>query len=192
MITEKKGDKRTERTKKAITEAFTDLIIEKEYSEITVTELAECAGINRKTFYSHYECIEDVLDEMQLEIAERIVEIYLSKNHESFDVKAFSETLMAILEENYSLYRRILVANSYRFFSRNIKDLLKDSFLTKLTNASDIDKEEMNLMAEFCVTGLAKIYKVWFENPSGISEERVTELAGRMLWNGLSSFVNKR
>ena len=49
----------------------------------------------------------------------------------------------------------------------------------------------MNLIAEFCVTGLAKIYKVWFENQSGISEERVTELAGRMLWNGLSSFVKK-
>ncbi len=191
MINEKKGDKRTERTKKAITEAFTELIIEKEFDQITVTELAERAGINRKTFYSHYECIEDVLDELQLEIAERIVEIYLSKNSESFDIKAFSDTLMAILEENYLFYRRILVANSYRFFSRNIKDMLKDSFLTKLTNVSNVTKEEMNLIAEFCVTGLAKIYKVWFENQSGISEERVTELAGRMLWNGLSSFVKK-
>ena len=191
MINEKKGDKRTERTKKAITEAFTELIIEKEFDQITVTELAERAGINRKTFYSHYECIEDVLDELQLEIAERIVEIYLSKNSEPFDIKAFSDTLMAILEENYLFYRRILVANSYRFFSRNIKDMLKDSFLTKLTNVSNVTKEEMNLIAEFCVTGLAKIYKVWFENQSGISEERVTELAGRMLWNGLSSFVKK-
>ena len=138
MINEKKGDKRTERTKKAITEAFTELIIEKEFDQITVTELAERAGINRKTFYSHYECIEDVLDELQLEIAERIVEIYLSKNSESFDIKAFSDTLMAILEENYLFYRRILVANSYRFFSRNIKDMLKDSFLTKLTNVSNV------------------------------------------------------
>lgn len=190
MPIEGKKDKRTERTRKAIAKAFTELIIEKDFNDITVTELASRADINRKTFYSHYECIEDVLDELQVEIAERIVEIYSSKNCGRFDIQAFSETLKAILDENYLLYRRLIVANSYRFFSRNIKDLLKDSFVSKMTESSGISKEEMNLVAEYCVTGLAKIYKVWFENPAGISEERVTELACALILNGLGAVIS--
>lgn len=45
-----KVDRRIERTRNAIINAFKEMIIDKEFKEITIKELAERANINRKTF----------------------------------------------------------------------------------------------------------------------------------------------
>ena len=48
----KKEDLRVIRTKKAIRAAFAELLSEKDPVDVTVTEIAACAQINRKTFYN--------------------------------------------------------------------------------------------------------------------------------------------
>ncbi len=44
-------------------EAFLKLLSEKEFDYITVKEICEKAGVNRSTFYLHYETVGDILDE---------------------------------------------------------------------------------------------------------------------------------
>ena len=41
--------------------AFLELIEEKEFAYITVKEICEKAGVNRSTFYLHYETIGELL-----------------------------------------------------------------------------------------------------------------------------------
>ena len=55
-------DLRVRRTLKAIRYAFYKLVLEKNYSDISITELTERAEINRKTFYLHYSSLEDFLN----------------------------------------------------------------------------------------------------------------------------------
>ena len=52
---EKTPDRRVVRTQSSIRKAYLELLEEKPLSKITVSELAERAGINRKTFYAYYE-----------------------------------------------------------------------------------------------------------------------------------------
>ena len=59
-----KMDLRIRRTRSAIREAFVALMQEKEYTAITVTDISEMAGINRKTFYAHYETKEQLLSHL--------------------------------------------------------------------------------------------------------------------------------
>ena len=42
-------------------EAFLRLLEKKDFAYITVKELCETAGVNRSTFYLHYETIADLL-----------------------------------------------------------------------------------------------------------------------------------
>ena len=56
-----KMDLRIRRTRSAIREAFVALMQNKEYAAITVTDISERAGINRKTFYAHYDSVDDLL-----------------------------------------------------------------------------------------------------------------------------------
>ena len=52
-------DKRVQRTDKALKDAFRSLSKTNSFQEITVKKLTEKAGINRKTFYLHYDSIDD-------------------------------------------------------------------------------------------------------------------------------------
>lgn len=45
----------------SIRRAFEELVCEKDYKDITVTELFERAMINKKTFYQYYPSLEDLL-----------------------------------------------------------------------------------------------------------------------------------
>ena len=49
-----KEDLRVRRTKKALFDAFMQLLCEKPFDEITINELCDVAGIRRATFYKHY------------------------------------------------------------------------------------------------------------------------------------------
>ena len=45
------------RTKKAISDAFWQLLEEKPYNKITVQNIVECCQVNRNTFYYHFQDI---------------------------------------------------------------------------------------------------------------------------------------
>lgn len=48
---DQKTDKRVIKTKHAIYKAFVELLNEKDINQITITDVAKRANINRKTFY---------------------------------------------------------------------------------------------------------------------------------------------
>ena len=59
-----KKDRRINKTKKAIYQAFLQLLNSKRYETITVQEIIDLADVGRSTFYSHYESKELLLDEL--------------------------------------------------------------------------------------------------------------------------------
>ncbi|MBQ9710390.1 MAG: TetR/AcrR family transcriptional regulator [Clostridia bacterium] len=189
---QKKEDRRTCRTKKAIKQAFTQLIIEKDYKEISVTELAELAGINRKTFYSHYECMDDVLDELHEDIVEQLFAIHGKNAREKFDITDFAVTINEMLADNYNLYRRLIVANEYRFFSRKVRDSLKETFIAHYLRDSSLSSEVINFVAEYCVSGLIRIYRVWFDNGSAIEQGELSRLAATLMWGGMQAVLEEK
>ena len=67
-------DLRVQRTINNIYQVFEDLICEKDYSKITVTELARRAQINKKTSYRYYETFDDLLAELQARYADEYLQ----------------------------------------------------------------------------------------------------------------------
>lgn len=47
-------DRRVIKTKRAIKEAFAKLLTQKDINDITISDIAAEANINRKTFYNYY------------------------------------------------------------------------------------------------------------------------------------------
>ena len=67
-------DLRIERTRKCIKDAFIELRKTKPIEKITVKELAALASINKATFYSHYNDIYDLSEQMEDEAIQSILE----------------------------------------------------------------------------------------------------------------------
>ena len=57
----------SELTKKAINQAFLDILAEKPLEKITVRDITERCGINRNTFYYHYQDMPALIEEIVTE-----------------------------------------------------------------------------------------------------------------------------
>ena len=64
----RKSDLRVIKTKRAIHTAFAELLTEKDMDDITVTDIASRAIINRKTFYNNYRGVYELVDELENEV----------------------------------------------------------------------------------------------------------------------------
>ena len=54
-------------------EAFLELLEEKDFAYITVKEICEKAGVNRSTFYLHYETVNELLAESARYIIDKLI-----------------------------------------------------------------------------------------------------------------------
>jgi AcrR family transcriptional regulator len=54
-------DRRTQRTRKAISDAFVSLLFSRRYSAIRTADVIDAAGVGRSTFYEHFRNKDDVL-----------------------------------------------------------------------------------------------------------------------------------
>ena len=92
-----KEDLRVRRTKKALSDAFMDLLSQKTFDEITVNELCDVADIRRATFYKHYSDKYDFLA------------AYMCILRDQFDQQIWRPTEKGITAEYYSSYSRQLI-----------------------------------------------------------------------------------
>ncbi len=67
-----RNDIRSKRSVTAIRHAFLCLMREREYEDITVKDLAQRAGVNRKTFYAHFQTKQELYESMVREMFEEI------------------------------------------------------------------------------------------------------------------------
>jgi AcrR family transcriptional regulator len=65
-------DRRKRKTRIAIQKACIELIQEKDFDTITISDIAERADINRATFYLHFVDKHDMLDQFEQEIMDEI------------------------------------------------------------------------------------------------------------------------
>ena len=67
---ERKDDRRSRRTRRLVTAAMTELLLEKPYEDITVQAILDRADIGRATFYHHFRDKLDVVDAVTDEMFE--------------------------------------------------------------------------------------------------------------------------
>lgn len=64
----------TSLTKKAIKDTFVEILEDRPLSQITVKDIVEKCGINRNSFYYHYQDIPALIEEIVTEEADKIIE----------------------------------------------------------------------------------------------------------------------
>ena len=102
-------------------EALISLLKEKDLEYITVKEICEKAGVNRSTFYLHYETIDDLVNEAIETVNQRFLSYFTE------ETKGIAEKLHHTDLTNLVLITRDYLEPYLRFVSEN-KDLYRVAF----------------------------------------------------------------
>lgn len=143
------------KTKQLIRSTFAELLHEKRSIEkISVTELAKRAGLNRSTFYAHYDDIWQVADDLKTETMRVFFENKTTDRLEN--IEYFFDEIYQYIKRNDDLFRLIFVSDEVTSFVRSLGEIGKDriySILSKDPRITDHQMLELEV-STFC-DGLA-------------------------------------
>lgn len=155
-----KNDLRVEKTIVSIQQALLALMSEKALSKITITELAKRAKIQRKTFYLHYQSINDVLSEFEVELGEAVRQLIMGIK--PFAVRPFIVGLNELFLKNYEFYEQILTNKQNLVLSINSKNTLREVLMADiLAHNHALTTNEVETDAEFIAAGIVNAYSNW-------------------------------
>ncbi len=166
-------DRRVRRTKREIRNALLRIMKKKKISDITVTELAREADIDRRTFYLHYSNIFDIVDEIEAEAVARMED---ALSNEKYDSMEFFDCLTEIMMENYEYYEVIILDRSYYKLEHDCKDILKKGMTAYFRDSSKLDDLTFNYYLEYTSGGIMDMYTHWIREGKPCSQEQLTTL----------------
>ncbi len=163
---ERKLNKNALRSKSLIREAFYKLLTIKPYVTITVTDIVREADINRATFYAHYSCIADLLQEINNEIIEKLKEI-LSK----FSLDRFCDNPTSLLfevskfiDDNIDKYKILLEKTYSNDFMDYVTNLFVEYISNDLSIPESIKKDRaFPLRVYYAAGGISTLYLNWLK-----------------------------
>lgn len=183
-----KSDLRVVKTRQLIREALLDLMSERELSGITISELCAHARINRKTFYRHYRAVGDVITEIENDILAEFAAVFKSHRSSIFDVGGVLREISATVEQRREYFMKLLKHNPDLFGKGKIKAALCRMVSVSLRNSGTIkDENAIFAASEFAVSGVLSLYAVWFDGGCEGSLESMTEVAVKMISQGLTA-----
>ncbi len=145
---EKAPDRRTLKTKKAIRDAFAELLTEKELRKVSVQEIADKADINRATFYKHYLDVYDLYDKIEQEILVEIGMLVLRLGELSSD--KFFSALTDYIDENRTVFRMIFSTNGKAALRAQFDKCMEGLFRQIESERLNIDVNDKKLLYQSC------------------------------------------
>lgn len=130
MTEEFEGDKRIERTRLALRNAFFELVLSQPYSRIKITDILAKAEVGRSTFYEHYQNKDDLLY-ASLHWPMTIMASAMQPPGKVLDIKGILEHFW----ENRSFARPILTGSTRKHVSRCLSQILTEQ-LNNLSSPS--------------------------------------------------------
>ena len=168
-------DRRQQKTRQAVFDAFAHLLENKTYANITVQDLIDEANIGRSTFYSHFETKDELLRALCTEIFDHVFanEVSKEKTHDfsknGKNIKAEITHILYHLQESKRYIKRILSCESGEMFMRYFKEYLTGIFEGELNKYhSDIPTD---YLLNHMVCDFAETVRWWMNNNKYSPEE---------------------
>lgn len=130
-------DRRQKKSREAIFNAFTSLLSEKNYNQISVQEIIDTADVGRTTFYAHFETKDYLLKDLCEELFGHIIDTAMGLPHGHYHYSCGNATdsvflhLIRHLQENDRNIIELLSSQNNEIFLRYFKENLKKLIITQ-------------------------------------------------------------
>lgn len=169
-----KDNQRTIITKRMLKEGLLRLLKTKPLDKINIVELCNESGINRTTFYRHYELPKDILNEMQAEFMEE-----MRKSMKKPQTEQDLEQIFIYLQDHsdlVTLFIRYISDEEWTDMFRTLHQDICDAQILK-----DLDSESEELFYTFLAGGTYFLLRQWLIAGMDKSPKEVAALVLRII-----------
>jgi AcrR family transcriptional regulator len=187
-VEEQKTDPRTLKTKRAIRTAFSKLLSEKSFESITVYDITELAGVNRKTFYRNYKSIPQLVDEIEDDII-RSFDAFLDETDMISALEhpvLILKNLNALLEADRAMYGYLISLGENIGLVSKINKSVKEKAKRVSSEHKEFDEQSTEIILEYSISGMISVYKKWFLSDRRESIEKISETIGLLYTKGIT------
>lgn len=173
----KTEDRRIRRTKKLLRQGLAELMLEKDFKDITVKDITERMDLNRGTFYLHYCDTYDLLEKVENDLIadlEAMIEHYhpTEENRSAFLIidQVFDYVCL-----NAEICKTMLL-NNPNFTQKLIQVILSKGFEVQNILSKKISKQQAEYKFYFIACGITGMVKKWFENNMDIPKKDLVKM----------------
>ena len=168
--------------------ALLSLIEKKPFEYITVSEICEKAGVNRSTFYFHYENTRDLLKETISYVLDSFKSYFdvdaenITSRFENCDLselnyinEKYLHPYLLFIKENRRLFFAVLT-QPITFDSNIIFQRLFDNIFNPILDRFHYPRDEQNYVMMFYLNGITAIITEWLKDDCKKSIEEISNI----------------
>jgi AcrR family transcriptional regulator len=183
-----KQDRRSQRTRRLLSEALVELIREKDYNTITVSDIIGRANVGRSTFYAHYQDKDDLF----VGELDRVIEV-LSRHIPNQEESPFfpSLGLFRHVGEEYGLYKALLWSSGIDLLIKHLQNSLSQRIEEGLQESGKEFDVPMPILANFVAGSFLTLLRWWLDNKMIYSPEQMDEIFRKLTMPGIEEGLIK-
>ena len=168
--------------------ALLSLLEKKEFEYITIREICEKAGVNRSTFYLHYENTCDLLRETTQYVLDSFLSYFtedrksISLNLEECNINElffitpeYITPYLTFIKDNRQIFKTTIKHLGTMEFDRVYQKMFDNIFSPVLSRFKFPENERPYVM-KFYLSGVTAIVMEWLENNCSESIENITKI----------------
>ncbi|EOT44597.1 TetR/AcrR family transcriptional regulator [Enterococcus columbae] len=186
----KKEDLRTRRTKKMILTAFMQLVEQKGFEQITVSDIANEAMINRATFYAHFKDKQDVYDYIFNQAFESFISVLApiqighANRLQLQSIQIILTNAYEKIHQNRDFFKIILNANGTNYLREKLVPLLHITY-AQIFEKLEVHENDFIVPTDFIIeymtsTFITSLYW-WIHQDSAFTPKQMAQLTIKLV-----------
>lgn len=162
-------DLRVQKSYRALFGAFTELLEEHRFEDITVAMLCERAMIRRTTFYKHFAdktaYFSFYVDSLRSNFVERVTQEHASKAASEDERQAIFQMLIDFFLEHERLMDNVLTSSVSAMLTfkicETVSDLIRKRYASELSVGED-GPDLLPIASDFIAGGIMRLIRIWW------------------------------
>lgn len=183
------NDLRVQRTTMALKDNFKEMLLNMNYNEITIKELCEKSMINRRTFYLHYNSVNDILAELLEEMAQEFLEYTNGYDHFANPDKMIRDYF--VFTHEHPLFEKINNNLDYNYIREMLNSKVRDITVVNFGSIQAFDDFTQKMITTYLNSATVNMYRTWCHEGKKVSIEEAIKTATTLIKKGILEMVKE-
>ena len=177
-------------TKEALGSALKQMLSVKPIEKITVKDLVEICGVNRQTFYYHFDDVYDLLEWVFEQDANRVLPHEVIYEHWREDVTLFFTYLIDNRSFALNIYNSQSRTYMLRYYKRRLQSCIR-SFAEIVCETRNIDRADFDFAVELYANLIVGLISQWLDHGMQVPKDFTKDRLLRVLDTSVENIMDR-